>query len=287
MRARRFWSVAYCSWRRSVISASMRVGCGSHSNEARQRARCLLGSQGLLTRLPRRLWRLREAGRQPGHAIVSGSGLVLGPSDGVLDVAQALLGAALDLLRLAPGLLLPVAGQLAAHFLDLALGLVDGAFGVLIGHVGNSSSRACPPAIITRGRRRGGDRAAREEPAVPDPAAEASRAKRRPISTSEGLSIARCGRRAHPRSGSRRGQSPRRLDVAVRRDHRGDLVRLFAGIMVGLDKTPWPLLLTILNLPHWQSRSRFCQRRPRLDDRGTGVHRGASASSASSSLSVR
>src|SRR5450759_2392068 len=136
MRARRFWSVAYCSWRRSVISASMRVGCGSHSNEARQRARCLLGSQGLLTRLPRRLWRLREAGRQPGHAIVSGSGLVLGPSDGVLDVAQALLGAALDLLRLAPGLLLPVAGQLADPFLDLALGLVDGAFGVLIGHVG-------------------------------------------------------------------------------------------------------------------------------------------------------
>ncbi len=48
-----------------------------------------------------------------------------------------------------------------------------------------------------------------------------------------------------------------RFDVAVRRDHRGDLVRLFAGIMVGLDKTPWPLLLTILNLPHWQSRSRF------------------------------
>ncbi|HEY8767870.1 MAG TPA: hypothetical protein VIP09_11510 [Dehalococcoidia bacterium] len=42
----------------------------------------------------------------------------------------------MDLLGLALGLLLLVVGQLTVPFLDLALGLADGAFGVLIGHVG-------------------------------------------------------------------------------------------------------------------------------------------------------
>ncbi len=51
----------------------MRDGCGSHSNEARQRARCLLGSQGLLTRLPRRLWHLPAR-----HAVVLVGGLAGG-----------------------------------------------------------------------------------------------------------------------------------------------------------------------------------------------------------------
>src|ERR1035437_9631023 len=56
-------------------------------------------------------------------------------SGGVLDVAQALLRATLDLLCLAFGLLRPVAGQLAESFLDLARGLVDRAFGTLACHL--------------------------------------------------------------------------------------------------------------------------------------------------------
>src|SRR5665647_367301 len=58
-----------------------------------------------------------------------------GQSDDVLDVAQALLGAALDLLGFTLVFLFPVAGQLTDTFLDLALGLVDITFGVLIGHL--------------------------------------------------------------------------------------------------------------------------------------------------------
>src|SRR5450759_4432143 len=81
-------------------------------------------------------WSRAAANGRPAPFPVSGSGLGLGLSDGVLDVAQALLGVALDLPGLAVGLLLPVAGQLAHPFLDLALGLADGAFDVLIGHVG-------------------------------------------------------------------------------------------------------------------------------------------------------
>ena len=63
------------------------------------------------------------------------SSAVRGPSDGVLDVGQALLSTALNLLDLALGFLVPVAGQLAEPFLDLTLGLVCGAFGAQVGQV--------------------------------------------------------------------------------------------------------------------------------------------------------
>ena len=57
------------------------------------------------------------------------------PAAGVLEVAQALLGAALNLLDLALGFLVPVARQLAEPFLDLTLGLICGAFGAQVGHL--------------------------------------------------------------------------------------------------------------------------------------------------------
>jgi hypothetical protein len=59
---------------------------------------------------------------------------------GVLDVGQALLSPAFDLLDLAFGFLAPVAGQLAETFLDLTFGLVGSSFGAQIGHFGAPAS---------------------------------------------------------------------------------------------------------------------------------------------------
>ena len=56
-------------------------------------------------------------------------------SGGVLNVANALLGATFDLLGLAFGLLRVIAGRLAETLFDFAGGLVDGAFGAHTGHV--------------------------------------------------------------------------------------------------------------------------------------------------------
>src|SRR5450759_4278777 len=76
-----------------------------------------------------------------------GSGLVLRLSDGALDIAQALLGAALDLPTLAADLLLLAPGHLAEPFLDFAPGLAQRAFDVLIGH-GNVPSAVL--ALVVR-----------------------------------------------------------------------------------------------------------------------------------------
>src|SRR5664280_2542334 len=72
--------------------------------------------------------------RRPRLGRGRGSGPVLRLSDGVLDVAEALLGVALDLPTLAADLLLFVPGHLAEPFLALAAGLVQRALDVLIAH---------------------------------------------------------------------------------------------------------------------------------------------------------
>src|SRR5665811_355002 len=63
--------------------------------------------------------------RRPRSGPGRGSGLVLRLSDGALDIAQALLGAALDLPTLAADLLLLAPGHLAEPFLDFAPGLAQ------------------------------------------------------------------------------------------------------------------------------------------------------------------
>ena len=67
----------------------------------------------------------RRRPRLADMAVLRRSGLVLAPSDGILDVAQDPLGVALDLLGLAVGLLFLVAGHLAERFLEFALGRAD------------------------------------------------------------------------------------------------------------------------------------------------------------------
>src|ERR1035437_3688296 len=86
--------------------------------------------------------------RRPRSGPGRGSGLVLRLSDGALDIAQALLGAALDLPTLAADLLLLAPGHLAAPFLDFAPGLAQRAFDVLIGH-GNVPSAVLPLVVRT------------------------------------------------------------------------------------------------------------------------------------------
>src|SRR5664280_832061 len=72
--------------------------------------------------------------RRPRLGRGRGSGPGLRLSDGVLDVAEALLGVALDLPTLAADLLLLVPGHLAEPLLDLALSLAQRALDVLICH---------------------------------------------------------------------------------------------------------------------------------------------------------
>src|SRR5450756_2545140 len=90
----------------------------------------------------------RVTERQPPAGRGRGSGLVLRLSDGALDIAEALLGAALDLPTLAADLLLLAPGHLAEPFLDFAPGLAQRAFDVLIGH-GNVPSAVL--ALVLRG----------------------------------------------------------------------------------------------------------------------------------------
>src|ERR1035437_5526840 len=90
----------------------------------------------------------RVTNADPGQVPVEGQGLVLRLSDGALDIAQGLLGAALDLPTLAADLLLLAPGHLAEPFLDFAPGLAQRAFDVLIGH-GNVPSAVLPLVVRT------------------------------------------------------------------------------------------------------------------------------------------
>src|SRR4051794_39151091 len=62
-------------------------------------------------------------------------GLAVGVADRVLHAAGGVLHLALDLVGLAFGLQLRVAGDLAGRFLDLALRLIEGAFDPIVVHV--------------------------------------------------------------------------------------------------------------------------------------------------------
>src|ERR1035437_1434429 len=87
---------------------------------------CGLGRGTNFRRSPGGCWRMR---------VIRYLSAVRRPSAGVLDVGHALLSTALNLLDLALGFLVPVAGQLAETFLDFPLGLICGAFGAQVSHL--------------------------------------------------------------------------------------------------------------------------------------------------------
>jgi hypothetical protein len=60
-----------------------------------------------------------------------------GPSDGVLDLAEAVLCISQGLPCFAFDLHPPAAGQPAEPFYQVAPGSIDGAFGVLVRHLGS------------------------------------------------------------------------------------------------------------------------------------------------------